>query len=257
MVNWLLETGLFLLGVALIPAVGLLLICFGLWGDRSRGRRRCPECWYDMCGTVPKLVCPECGHNAGTARRLYHNRRRWRPVVFGVASLVLSVAVAACALPRCYQDRSNCKCASCQSRLTIEQWRLGRWGRWSVALTPVRERIRETQLRRDFFAPSHQHDWELITRNPHYLFSTGFRGCAVGSARSMNNFTVYYELDANLRRVTQAAIDSGRASEQTIRQIVALPAFYELEPSAAAKVSASIDLAQELLTEAGLGWLNQ
>ena len=44
MANWLLETGLYLLGIVLIPllgivlipVVGLALVCWGLWGDRRR-----------------------------------------------------------------------------------------------------------------------------------------------------------------------------------------------------------------------------
>ena len=31
MADWFLETGVYLLGVALIPGVGLLLVCSGLW----------------------------------------------------------------------------------------------------------------------------------------------------------------------------------------------------------------------------------
>ena len=52
MTDWSLETGLYLLGVAVIPGVGVLLVLWGLWGDRSKGRPRCPKCWYDMRGTV-------------------------------------------------------------------------------------------------------------------------------------------------------------------------------------------------------------
>ena len=43
MPDWFLETGLYLLGVALVPAVGLLLVRWGLWGDRSKGRPRRPQ----------------------------------------------------------------------------------------------------------------------------------------------------------------------------------------------------------------------
>ena len=64
---WFLETGLYLLGVAVVPLVGLLLVVWGLWGDRSKGRPRCPKCWYDMRGTVPRLVCPECGRFVASA----------------------------------------------------------------------------------------------------------------------------------------------------------------------------------------------
>ena len=74
MATWFLENGLYLLGVALVPVVGLLLVYWSLWGDRSKGRSRCPKCWYDMRGTVPKLVCPECGHAPGSERGLYRSK---------------------------------------------------------------------------------------------------------------------------------------------------------------------------------------
>ena len=40
---WFLETGLYLLGVAVVPLVGLLLIRFGLRRDRGRWRRGCRD----------------------------------------------------------------------------------------------------------------------------------------------------------------------------------------------------------------------
>ena len=90
MSDWFLETGVYLLGVALVPIAGLLLVCWGLWGDRSKGRPRCPKCWYDMRGSLPSLVCPECGHDAKQERRLYKNRRGQRRIVLGVVLLLLS-----------------------------------------------------------------------------------------------------------------------------------------------------------------------
>ena len=67
----------------LIAPIGLVLVYRGLQGDASNGRPRCPKCWYDMRGTVPRLVCPECGHDAARNDQLYLTRRRWRPVVLG------------------------------------------------------------------------------------------------------------------------------------------------------------------------------
>ena len=95
MASWLLETGLYLLGVAVIPGVGVLLVCFGLWGDRSKGRPRCPKCWYDMRGTVLSLECPECGHDAGSERRLYRTQRRWRPIAVGIVLVLGRIGVRA------------------------------------------------------------------------------------------------------------------------------------------------------------------
>ena len=48
MTSWFTETGFgYVLGVAAVTLIGLLLVCWGLWGDRSMGRARCPKCWYE------------------------------------------------------------------------------------------------------------------------------------------------------------------------------------------------------------------
>jgi hypothetical protein len=73
----------------LIPGAGLLLVYRGLWGDRSKGRTRCPKCWYDMRGSLPRLECPECGHNARQERRLSKHHRRWGRIVIGAVLLLL------------------------------------------------------------------------------------------------------------------------------------------------------------------------
>jgi hypothetical protein len=91
MLDWFTETGFgYLLGVATVTLVGLVLVYRGIWGDRSKGRVRCPKCCYDMRGTVPRLECPECGHDAGQERRLHNTRRRWGRVAIGVVLVLLS-----------------------------------------------------------------------------------------------------------------------------------------------------------------------
>jgi hypothetical protein len=67
-----------------IGAAGMVLLLWALFWDRSRGRRRCPKCWYDMAG-VPGLRCPECGKEAKSERQLSATRRRWRWAAAGVA----------------------------------------------------------------------------------------------------------------------------------------------------------------------------
>lgn len=68
-------------------AVGLT--AWALFWDRSRGRRRCPGCWYDLAG-VPGLVCPECGRTASAEKSLHCTRRRWRWVFVGCLILLSS-----------------------------------------------------------------------------------------------------------------------------------------------------------------------
>jgi hypothetical protein len=72
----------------LIAGVGLYI---ALFRDRSRGRRRCPKCWYDMAG-VTGLKCPECGREARKERRLHTTRRRWRLATLFALLAALGIA---------------------------------------------------------------------------------------------------------------------------------------------------------------------
>ena len=76
------------LGVA---AFGLILAIWSWRGDRSRGRKRCPKCWYDMSGG--SLKCPECGHEASAGKHLYRPRRRRVAAVAGLLILASSYGV--------------------------------------------------------------------------------------------------------------------------------------------------------------------
>ena len=79
-----------LLVLALVLASGALLMCWGRWGGRSKGRPRCPKCWYDMRGSLRTLVCPECGHDAKYEQRLHADRLREWALLIGWLLLVLS-----------------------------------------------------------------------------------------------------------------------------------------------------------------------
>lgn len=71
-----------------IAGAGLLLLLWALFRDRSRGRRRCPRCWYDMAG-VPGLICPECGKIASKERQLFRTHRRRGCALIGLAGFVI------------------------------------------------------------------------------------------------------------------------------------------------------------------------
>lgn len=80
-------------GVSLTPvgAIGLGMLLFAsflaVWvgiGDRSRGRLRCPRCWYDMSDSNG-LPCPECGCEIEHEKQLIRTRRpRWVLVIASV-----------------------------------------------------------------------------------------------------------------------------------------------------------------------------
>jgi hypothetical protein len=82
-----------LAALALATALG----AWAWWPRRSRGRRRCPKCWYDMHGT-PGLVCPECGHEVKKVKHLYRTQKRWKTTA--AALLLLVVGAGLLATPR-------------------------------------------------------------------------------------------------------------------------------------------------------------
>ncbi len=80
------------IGGAVVGLLGLWLLYCSLLRDRSKGRRRCPKCWYDM-SVADSLRCPECGNDAKRAADLLKTRRRWKGmclclVVFLAAGLL-------------------------------------------------------------------------------------------------------------------------------------------------------------------------
>ncbi len=80
-------------GLGLLGA-GILIAAWR--GSPSRGRRRCPRCWYDMTGIG--LTCPECGATAASAMRLYRARRR--RVIVALGALILASAYGTWLVPR-------------------------------------------------------------------------------------------------------------------------------------------------------------
>lgn len=78
---------LWLIGAGVLAIGGIALVAWALFADRSRGRKRCAKCWYDMSATAG-LKCPECGREARGERGLLRTRRRWWWAVVGVGLLV-------------------------------------------------------------------------------------------------------------------------------------------------------------------------
>jgi HEAT repeat protein len=86
--NW------FVLGLAATLIIGgSVAVLWSLFWNRSRGRRRCPRCWYDMTGSVGlTLRCPECGKTARSERQLRKTRRR--PLFAALAVVVVIIGLA-------------------------------------------------------------------------------------------------------------------------------------------------------------------
>lgn len=88
-----------LLAASFLLLCALALISLGLWLDRSRGRRRCPGCWYALEGAKPSesspLTCPECGRIIKNERALLRTRRRWWIVAAGLPLLASATFIIA------------------------------------------------------------------------------------------------------------------------------------------------------------------
>jgi hypothetical protein len=72
-----------------LAVIGLIVLVFALFRDRSRGRRRCPKCWYSMDG-APTLTCPECGRVAKTEKKLFKTRRSRRGIAVALTLVIAS-----------------------------------------------------------------------------------------------------------------------------------------------------------------------
>ncbi len=81
-----------------IGLAGVLLLLWALFSDRSRGRARCPKCWYDV-GGIPAtydagVTCPECGRAGLRERDLARTRRRWRWATVGLVVAATGLGVS-------------------------------------------------------------------------------------------------------------------------------------------------------------------
>ena len=80
-------------------ALALAVAGWAVRGDRSKGCRRCPKCWYDMTGTG--TTCPECGRTQKHERRFFRTRHRWRTAA---ACAVVAVGTSAYAGSRIHTE---------------------------------------------------------------------------------------------------------------------------------------------------------
>ncbi len=95
---------------AILALAGAWLLHRALFKDRSRGKRRCPKCWYDLTGIPANVAptrsdpveaagseanawtCPECGRITLREGQMLRTRRHWVPCFAGVIALALSYA---------------------------------------------------------------------------------------------------------------------------------------------------------------------
>lgn len=82
-----------LLGGAIVLS-GTIVLILALFRDRSRGRPRCPKCWYDVTGLTG---CPECGWSEQQGGHAFRTRRHYRWAA--LATLLMVVGVVLLTIP--------------------------------------------------------------------------------------------------------------------------------------------------------------
>ncbi|MBU6414155.1 MAG: hypothetical protein KGS45_11855 [Planctomycetes bacterium] len=93
LLSWLFESDSYALRISTLASIGIMLIATalvtrGLYGDRARGRRRCPACWYPI--RTSHLTCPECGHTVTSESHFFRTRRGGKLILLGIAAVLLA-----------------------------------------------------------------------------------------------------------------------------------------------------------------------
>ena len=98
---------IYIAAACVLALAGFTLGGWALFWDRSRGRERCPKCWYSLEGVLvrddAKRTCPECGRVTLGRKRLFKTRRRWRWLTVAVVTVLVSLYVVY-TMPRVRRD---------------------------------------------------------------------------------------------------------------------------------------------------------
>ncbi|MFG0304851.1 MAG: hypothetical protein ACF8Q5_01415 [Phycisphaerales bacterium JB040] len=88
--GWLTQFHMLAAGIGLF---GVTLLTYVIIGDRAKGRKRCPRCWYNLDGSGLEqfpATCSECGNVVRELDHLYRPRRSTAGVVFSLILLLLA-----------------------------------------------------------------------------------------------------------------------------------------------------------------------
>lgn len=148
---WLTSEIAWLIAAWFCALVAIGLIVYALFGDRARGRKRCPGCWYDLTahasGTYP-VRCPECGRESKRERDLGRNRVRFGYI--GAAMAILAVAYVASVMERTL-DRGAIGLAPTPALVLIEPWGVpSTTGGCTITFSPVIDELLEREDDHDF-----------------------------------------------------------------------------------------------------------
>lgn len=97
--------GMWTTSASLLLVLAVAVAFAGVWFDTSRGRARCPACWYDLDpavavdegGNLAEVTCPECGRKITDGSDLFRTRRK--PSLIRLAMVLVLAAYVAFKVP--------------------------------------------------------------------------------------------------------------------------------------------------------------
>lgn len=181
-------------GVLALVVLVLLFVAFVR--GRSRGRARCPKCWYGMAAHAeqdPPCTCPECGEAIRKPRQLYKTRRRWK--LAGVCVLLALAATASGLLPKVRRDGPLSVAPTwLVIRLDTYRWPAG-GDSLGVPQSPMQEAAFRELYRRNTFPSFDADDWRWWLRTSRVLDPAA--GCVVFTPSNLADQTAPYPIAAH------------------------------------------------------------
>lgn len=121
---------LVLSGATTLGVIALMALWVGWRFDPAKGRRRCPQCWYELEDLPLGVPCPECGHTA-TQEAQTLRMRRSKPVL--IAGCVMMLAALGLVVAPMVGKANWTKLVPTQ--VLLWGWR---WMPEGLVLTPIR-----------------------------------------------------------------------------------------------------------------------
>ncbi len=155
-----------------IAGVGALLLLWSMFRDRSRGRARCPRCWYDLAGLVKPeasapwpVTCPECGRKIEREAQTRRTRRHWKAALLAIVLMLAAYPIGHIADAREYGPQRLLPLW-----LQAVAWPVGEVRRWPASearydrapIFDLSEVLDDVRLGRSPTWPTPRHD--IITR---------------------------------------------------------------------------------------------
>jgi hypothetical protein len=145
-------------------------------------------------------------------------RRTRRRLAVGIVFLLLVCAAG----PYTGRLRGYHLCHLCRSARYETRWYVGRDPNRGLPLGTSQAPVEETQIYRDLYDPSHQHEWVALVDVTYDWF--GLRTSGIGESWDWWSLIGgSYENDAGFRAFTRQEIADGNLTAERLKELLALP----------------------------------